>query len=51
MPSAGEVGSGRVSRWLGDLAGGRCQRTAGLPCGRSADFPAGGHVISLSADN
>lgn len=27
-----------------------CQRTAGLPCGRSSDLLAGGHVISLSAD-
>ena len=28
-----------------------CQRTAGLPCGRTVDLPAGGHVISLSAVN
>ena len=28
-----------------------CQRTAGLPCGRTVDLLAGGHVISLSADN
>ncbi|GAA4772183.1 hypothetical protein GCM10025784_19920 [Citricoccus nitrophenolicus] len=28
-----------------------CQGTAGLPCGRTSDLPAGGHLISLSADS
>jgi hypothetical protein len=46
MPSAGEVGSGWVSRWLGDLAGGRSRESrfppasvrAGLRCSASAPF-------------
>jgi hypothetical protein len=28
-----------------------CQRTLGLPCGRTVDLLAGGQFISLSADN
>jgi len=26
------------------FVGGACQRTAGLPCGRTVDLPGGGHV-------
>ncbi len=31
------------------FGGGICQRSAGLPCGRSGDLPVCGQLISLSA--
>ncbi len=50
----GPVGANALTRFAGRVmmsqhkrAG--CQGTSGLPCGRTADLPAGGQVMSLLA--
>jgi len=40
--------------WLGEATPRyreACQRTPGLPCGRTVDLPVGGQFISLPADS